>query len=174
MPMDKRQAKLLLAELVAYWPRTDLPSKTLELYRDHLLEFDPEPAAKAITALGSTSTFFPTVAELRQAVTAEADPNPLPDADQAWAEVVWNAKDGIYGKSIWSHPAIADTVYAMGGIRQLAISENLMADRAHFLRLYETCKTRAERAKQLPGDEHVTKLLTTLGEVLSIEGRDQR
>lgn len=172
--MDKQQAKLLLAELVAYWPRIELPTKTLELYRDHLLEFDPEPAARGITALASTSTFFPTVAELRQAIVAEADPNPIPDADHAWAEVAHARKDGIYGRPVWSHPAIADTVKAMGGIRELAVSTNLMADRAHFLRLYETCKARAERAKQLPGDEHVaTKLLTTLGEMYSIEGRDQ-
>lgn len=168
--MNKLQAKLLLAELVAYWPRTDLPTKTLGLYRDHLMEFDLEPAARAIAALGSTSTFFPFVAELRAAIVREADPDPLPDADQAWAEVVWNAKDGIYGTPVWSHPALRDVVQAMGGIRELAASENLMADRAHFLRLYETCKARAERAKQLPAPEHTARLLEALKERPAIEG----
>jgi hypothetical protein len=173
MPMTKLQAKLLLAELAAYWPRTDLPPKTAELYRDHLLDFDPEPAARAILTLVSTATWFPTVAELRQAIVAEADPNPIPDPDQAWREVETAKKNGIYGRPVWSHPAIADTVAAMGGIRELAVSTNQMADRAHFLRLYETCKGRAERAKQLPTDTHVAELLATLGETLSIEGRSR-
>jgi hypothetical protein len=172
MTMTPAQAKALLGILLAYWPKADLPGQTLALYRDHLLEFDLEPAARAVAALGSTSRFFPAVAELRQAIVAEADPDPLPDPDQAWAEVVANARDGIYGTPIYSHPAVADTVRAMGGIRSLAVSENLMADRAHFLRLYETCKARADRAKQLPGAEYTAKMLGALGGRRAIEGGD--
>jgi hypothetical protein len=174
MPMTPEQAKALLGVLAAYWPKADLPRETLLLYRDHLLDFELEPAARAVSHLGATSRFFPTVAEVRQAITAAADPDPLPDPDQAWAEVVANARDGIYGTPIWSHPAVYDTVKAMGGIRELAISENLMADRAHFLRLYETCKARADRAKQLPSQDHVDRLLDALGgqEPRAIEGRD--
>lgn len=170
MPMTPVQAKALLGVLLSYWPKADLPPQTLKLYRDHLLEFDLEPAAHAVTNLGATSTFLPTVAELRRAIVRELDPDPIPDVDQAWAEVVANARDGIYGTPIYSHPAVADTVGAMGGIRELAVSENLMAERAHFMRLYETCKARAERAKQLPAPEHADRILGAFSDRPAIEG----
>jgi len=163
MPMTPDQAKALLGVLTSYWPKADLPRETLVLYRDHLLDFDLEPAAQAVATLGATSRFWPTVAELRQAIIAAADPDPLPDPDQAWREVAIAARDGIYGRPVWSHRAVAETVQAMGGIRELAVSENQMADRAHFLRLYETCKARADRLKQLPSDRHVAELLAALG-----------
>lgn len=174
MPMTPDQAKALLGVLVSYWPKTDLPPQTLALYRLHLLDFEFAQGVQAVTALASTSRFFPTVAELREALVGEADPTPLPDPDQAWGEVAAAARNGIYGRPTYSHPAVHDTVKAMGGIRQLALSDNLMAERAHFLRLYDTCKRRAERAKMLPGGE-VGKMLEALAERLAMpDGHPRR
>jgi hypothetical protein len=166
MPMTPDQAKALLGVLISYWPKADLPLQTLQLYQLHLLDFGFEQGTRAVTALACTSRFFPTVAELREALVEAGDPDPLPDTDQAWAEVARAARNGIYGRTVFSHPAVHDTVKAMGGIRELALSDNLMAERAHFLRLYDTCKRRAERAKVLPGGE-VGKALEALAERLA-------
>jgi len=164
--MTPDQATALLGVLLSYWPKADPPPETLALYRVHLLDFPFPRGIQAITALACMSRFWPTVAELREALVEAGNPDPLPDADQAWAEVAAAVRNGIYGRPVFSHPAVHDTVKAMGGIRELALSGNLMADRAHFLRLYDTCKRRAERAKVLPGGE-VGKALEALAERLA-------
>jgi hypothetical protein len=165
--MTPDQAKALVGVLISYWPKADVPLQTLQLYRLHLLDFGFAQGIQAVTALACTSRFFPTVAELREALVEAGDPDPLPDADQAWAEVAAAARNGLYGRPWFSHPAVHQTVKAMGGVHELALSDNLMADRAHFLRLYDICKRRAERAKVLPGGE-VGKALEALAERLAL------
>ncbi len=85
----------------------------------------------------STNRWFPTIAELREAALSVREGG-IPTAVEAWAEVMKAFEFvGYYGIPQWSHPAITKTVDAMGW-QNLCLSENAMADRAHFMRLYET------------------------------------
>lgn len=79
-----------------------------------------------------------------------------PDLDQAVDEIVRRVAKRGYSKGAprsetWSHPAIADTVRAVGW-RELCYGENAGVLRAHIMRLYESARARhvadARRAPQ--------------------------
>jgi hypothetical protein len=145
--MTKSQATRLVAGLMApYRTAATITGETFDAYVEDILDLDYEPAALAIKQLRQTATFLPSIAEVRQAA-AEITAGHLPDGDQAWAEVVHQIRTvGHTGRPAWSHPAIAETVRAMGWL-ELCASTNQVADRAHFLRLYANARTRHDQTR---------------------------
>ena len=86
----------------------------------------------------SNSTWFPLIAELRNAAfDLQESVQPLPDAYAAWAEVR-NLIPRIthLGTPTFSHPLIQETVDLFGW-RYLCLSEDMVPDRAHFIKAYE-------------------------------------
>jgi len=127
---------------------------------------DPEPIAKswammmrdipveilkaAIVKVCRESEFFPSVAML-VAAAHELDPrNPkLPTAAEAWAEVTQQVCDaGIYRAPTFSCDTVQKAVRAIGW-RQLCVSENPEADRAHFMRIYESMRSKHRESQEL-------------------------
>ncbi len=95
---------------------------------------------------------------LRRAVEldARAAGRQLPDVDQAWAEIQseisrvgWTVVLDAKRRPLFSHPSIQAAVDAMGW-STLCESENPMADRAHFLKLYGVATERATRDAVMP------------------------
>ncbi|KYZ77448.1 hypothetical protein AXX12_04880 [Anaerosporomusa subterranea] len=83
-----------------------------------------------------TSKFFPTVAELTEAVESlQPKPKGPPPVEEAWDEVC--RKLNPYQAPIWTHDAIRLTVQRLGGIRALCECGNIGSSRAHFFKLYE-------------------------------------
>jgi hypothetical protein len=125
----------VLAFLGALYPKFELTQPTIKAYLTILRDIPLELLEKAALDLGSRATFFPSAAELRQAAFDLQDgANGVPSAGEAWGQVcaVWR------GRNKEELPAIIHrAVEAMGGWRQLGLSENQMADRAHFLKVYE-------------------------------------
>jgi hypothetical protein len=77
---------------------------------------------------------FPTIAGLRR--LALAGQHPLPG--DAWGEVARRMQEvGRYRMPVFSHSLILQAVEQIGGWNALCESDNLVADRAHFLRIYE-------------------------------------
>lgn len=77
---------------------------------------------------------FPTIAQLRQLALAGNYPSP----GDAWGEVMRQMREvGHYREPAFSHAMIGLAVEHLGGWQALCESDNLVADRAHLLRLYE-------------------------------------
>ena len=121
-----------------------------------LADLDPVVAKAAVIKVCRESDYFPSVARI-VAAAEELDPRneKLPTAAEAWEEVekqIWSA--GIYKPPVFSSELVRRAARAIGWL-QLCSSENPAADRAHFLRLYESMKNKRKEAKEI---EQVMKI----------------
>lgn len=123
---------------------------TARLWHQLLGDLPYKVAEMALVHVLATAKYWPTVAEIREAAARLTGPQLL-TAGEAWAEVCEQMRRvGSYGTPEWSHPIIGRAVEAMGGWRHLCMSEEPMADRAHFLRIYDTLAARERETAVLP------------------------
>jgi len=116
-----------------------LPRVWHRLLRD--IPFDLLDAAAAHYATTSGSAFPPSIAELRDMAFRVANPNRM-SAEEAWGEVQKAIRRiGFYRAPEFDDPAIGRAVQIIGW-RALCLSENEMADRAHFFRIYQAVAER--------------------------------
>ena len=125
---------------------------TAKLWTGFLEDVSAETAVLALQRLIATCKFPPTIAEMRESLSLVKD-EPVPDSGEAWGEV--NAAIREYGfyRPEEAFASMREPVRMAAqrmGWRELCMSENDMADRAHFLRIYENIKTRMETDRQLP------------------------
>lgn len=107
----------------------------------------------AVKRFLATSKFAPTIAALRACIQEATNPTAEVTADDAWGEV----KDAIKGYGSYNEiaaleamsPMVRKIVKAMG-YRSLCLSENQMADRAHFLKMFDQYKARDKKNYLLP------------------------
>ena len=149
--MTSKQALQIIGVLTAAYPRTDIQEETVEIFSRFLLDLPYEVGQMAALKLIGESKWFPSVAELRQGAIEVASTNQLPSAAEAWGEVKNQMRfTGYYGTPSFSHSLITKTVEAFGW-QGLCVSENIIADRAHFLKIYESYRTRELReAVEIP------------------------
>lgn len=148
--MTRKELLSMMGLVATYWPHWRLPSDTAELgvtvnAWDRLLgDVAAEAAVAAVEAYAVTGAeFAPGPGVIRRRALELASPSTVPDGDAAWAEVLEQiARVGYIGKPTFSHPAIEETVRAFGWL-PLCQSETVMADRAHFLRMYANAAERA-------------------------------
>ena len=121
-----------------------------------LADLDPVVAKAAVIKVCRESDYFPSVARI-VAAAEELDPRneKLPTAAEAWEEVEQQiCSAGIYKPPVFSCDLVRRAARAIGWL-QLCSSENPAADRAHFLRLYESMKNKRKEAKEI---EQVMKI----------------
>ena len=121
-----------------------------------LADLDPLVAKVAVLKVCRESEFFPSVAQI-VAAAAELDPRneKLPTAAEAWEEVEQQiCSVGTYKPPVFSSDLVRRAARAIGWL-QLCSSENPAADRAHFLRLYESMKNKRKEAREI---EQVMKI----------------
>ncbi len=70
MRMSMTEAEACLTALNAYYHRTDLPKITEKVWVQTFLDFEYEDAWETVLAWGKNQKWFPSVAELREAITA--------------------------------------------------------------------------------------------------------
>lgn len=138
--MTKRETKCLLGLALANWPSMQDKSFDVEttaaLWHKVLGHLPFGDAEAGLAKVLLTAKFFPTVAEVFEAVQSlRPDTSGVPPVEAAWDEVCRNLNP--YAMPEWSHEAIRITVRRLGGIRALCESENHVADRAHFFKLYD-------------------------------------
>lgn len=156
--MNRRDTLVALAAMSALWPSYRLPDddRVLEVAigaaQRQWADLHPDAVQAAIAVLAAEGReFAPPVGLVgRRAaeLVAEARGQRLPDADEAWAEVRtqvqrrgrWAAfsEDPL----VWSHPLVGQAVERFGW-ESLCGSTNEVADRAHFLRMYDQARERA-------------------------------
>lgn len=146
--MTPTEAKSIVGMIAARYPTPALPLETLKLWAKLVVDLDYASAEAAAMGWFRSNTERLDPAELRRLVAgtqAEAAESPYLAADEAWAHVVASiTRVGRNRPFPDTHPLVAELVRAMGW-GELCDSQNQMADRAHFLRLYEARLERARR-----------------------------
>lgn len=148
--MDDVEVGRLLATTSVLWPNFHLPTtaevldQTIDAWRAMLHDIAPDAASAALRSLSAEGKEFPpTVGQVRKRAielvgltTATA----LPTKGEAWEEsrrliarLGWMRQPS---EDDCSHPAIYAAINAMGW-QSLCESTNEVADRAHFMAIYE-------------------------------------
>ena len=121
-----------------------------------LADLDPVVAKAAVIKVCRESDYFPSVARI-VAAAEELDPRneKLPTAAEAWEEVEkLIIQFGPYRAPQYSCDTVRRAVRAIGWL-QLCCSETPAADRAHFLKLYESMRSKHKEQKEI---EQVMKI----------------
>jgi hypothetical protein len=172
--MTGREIVDLFALISTYWPNFHMPkdAQAATAFRAAWLrllgDLDNAAVVAAVDSLAAEARdFAPPPGVIRhRAVQLQAGPG-APGVDEAWAEVQneiaragWTVALDSDRKPLFSHPSISAAVEAMGW-QTLCESENPMADRAHFMKLYGTATERATRDAVMPAS--VRELLDGAG-----------
>ena len=174
--MTSAEAGVLLATLKAAFPRQPMGKATARVYLRFLGDLDYEPARVAVADLIGGLRFFPSIAELRQAVWRRSEGAIEPE--EAWAlvqsalrrtEIAEVLPGGHYRYADPDlPPAVMDAARVIGWQR-LCVTDNLVADRAHFMRIFEVVARRryegwsAGHAPWLPPGEETPRIAEGAG-----------
>ena len=128
------------------YPNYCLSSSAVEVYVKLLVDIPGDLLEHAALEHISRSTFFPTIAELRTAAFDIIDTvNIIPTDYEAWAVVQAEIRRvGYAGQPDFIHILVAKAVEMLGW-RYLCLSENPVADRAHFVQAYQGLRENARR-----------------------------
>ena len=143
--MTRKEIFALVALASSSYPSMQCkdPKPIVDAWSLMLIDLDPFLAQAAIIKVCRSSPFFPGVSQI---VTAAEELNTkgekLPVAAEAWEEVSGLIRSvGPYRAPTYSCDTVNRAVQSIGW-RPLCMSENPEADRAHFLRLYESLRSR--------------------------------
>lgn len=145
--MTKTDAQEITGMLSAYYTNWHPSDQTLDLYETLLLPLDAALAKDAVMHLMRTSEaeFVPkvaTIARLAAGLGMAAAGTPMLSAEEAWGLVEEAMRrDGYYRTPQIKHSVILRAIEAMDW-RKLCSSENPVADRAHFFRIFEAYQER--------------------------------
>ena len=113
-----------------------------------------EALTAAVKMYISEGRFVPTIADINSKLAGlkKIGRNEL-EADEAWGEVV--AAMRYYGSynetgALESMSELTRKVIKSMGFRSLCLSENIVADRAHFLKMYQIAQERKKQDDILP------------------------
>jgi hypothetical protein len=178
--MTRQEICTLLALASSSYPSMQArdPKPIVEAWAMMLADLDVVVARAAIVKVCRQSQFFPTEAQI-VAAAKQLDPREekLPTAAEAWEEVGrLIIRFGPYRAPVYSCDQVRRAAQAMGWL-QLCTGDNPEADRAHFLRIYESMRNKTkderenEKALELSGMNAAVKALAAS---MTIEGRGSR
>lgn len=149
--MNSKEYAEIMMLVRRYWQNFKPVPGTFETW-ERLLRDLPAPAlAAAIDELAVSHPEFPPGPGLMRRRALELPGGGPPSADEALSEVYRQVSlVGYLGVPRWSHPAVEAAILALGGWQTLCRSEDMMADRAHFLKIYGAVEHRFRRAASLP------------------------
>jgi hypothetical protein len=139
--MTPKETIKVISVLTAAYPNFAISSETIELYSKFLSDMPYELGQAVVLKLISENKWFPSISEIREAVI-KIMPNEIPSTEEAWLEVVNQIRsEGSYGSPTFTSNLIYKAVQAIGW-RELCLSDNPVADRAHFFKIYESYRSR--------------------------------
>ena len=147
--MTLNEISKLQAVIMVTWPnhRVDNPEAAINAWEMVLGEVPYPIVSQALTQyIREGHDFAPNAGQLYQIVLDMTDA--LPDAGDAWTLVQLRIRQTYPGHEApeWDAPfPVRQATRAMGGVHVLRMSENPMADRAHFIKIYNQYRTRAAR-----------------------------
>lgn len=144
---------IALAVKAAYPNSNVLPDKyAMKTWYRALGDLDFHVAENAVWEHISTSPFPPSIAEVREKYAARLLPA-VPDWGTAWEEVQRAIRRfGIYreDEAVASMGRMTAAAVRRMGFGNLCMSDNAVADRAHFQRIYEGMAKEEKRQAQIP------------------------
>lgn len=148
----------LVGVMAATFPSAKVTDATVESYVHLLKDLPLEVVTVAVEQCVTDSEFFPTVAKVRNVAISLTVPQ-RSDPMEAWGIVLKEIeRTGFYRLPVFSDPLIAKAVDCLGW-KYLCSSENIVADRAHFAKVYEQFVQREiQDARLLPAARHLREL----------------
>lgn len=142
--MNRGEAVRVVATLSAAYPSWNAGKETVGVYVELLKDLEYEQVLEAVSDLICTEEWCPSVATVRRRVAAKKGVL-APPAVEAWDEVIDKVRQvGLRGGGAeWSHPAIKQTVRAIGW-NQICQSTNVDTLRAHFLKMYQDLRSSSD------------------------------
>lgn len=138
----------LIGVMSAAYPNTQVSTDTFKVYVAMLKDIPLEVLTVAVQQCMAESEFLPTVAKIREkalTLTVPVAPEPL----EAWGTVQKEIqRTGFYHSPMFSDSIIAKAVDCIGW-QTLCSSENAVADRAHFSKVYEGLLRQAENDRRM-------------------------
>lgn len=173
--MTREETIKLLTVLKTSYPRfyTNLSKidaeNIINLWSVMFAEDEAKAVEIALYKLIATSPYPPSIADLRKTIAEITTPVNL-DSSEAWGEVMKAIR--IYGyineegalKSM--SPLTAEIVRRMGW-QTICQSENVVADRAHFLKIYELSKSQTVEKNCIPNN--INRKILELSENLNMQ-----
>ncbi len=173
-----------------YHPILEGEINAVDVLLDLLWDMDVEMLQTAVKACCTEAgrAFAPSAGEIRGAASnLIARAAGLPTAAEAWGAVMDSFRRTSFNKpELLDHPLLIEAIRCMGGLELIGMSENNMADRAHFLKIFEQLRERVIRETlELPAiteyienkrliDGQVKALAARMGrQVVLIEGRSR-
>lgn len=138
----------LLGFLAAAYPNSQMADESVKVYRTMLRDIPIDVIQVAVQQSIAENEFLPTVATLRH-MCLRLTARPEITGFEAW-EVVRAAMGsvGSYRSPQFDNQLIARAVGCIGW-SQLCRSENEIADRAHFVKIFEQLKERRQQDMKL-------------------------
>jgi hypothetical protein len=148
----------MIGAMAATFPSIQIGAATVKAYTHLLKDVPLDVLAVAIEQCATESEFFPTVAKIRDkaiSLTAPVRKDPM----DAWGEVLAAISSvGFYNSPAFKDPLITKAVECLGW-KYLCSSENMVADRAHFAKLYQQFVEReAQDRRLLPAARHMREI----------------
>ena len=125
---------------------------SIKFWEEFLSDVTLDVAIPALKRYIATNKWVPTVADIREAI-AEISYPPLPDASEAWFEVTQAIGRYGYNNHEEAYKSMSElTLIAVKrmGWRKLCMSENDIADRSNFNKIYESLTKRIETERLIP------------------------
>lgn len=147
----------VLAMLAVTYPRYQIGKDTARVYYQLLKDIPADEMKAAASICATTKTFFPSVHELRFAVAdLRKRLSDIPDAYEAWEDILkagngrtaWieETEEGAvihHGEYQFKHPIVKVVAQRLGWPDGFPLDDNIMADRAHYLKAYESAMNKA-------------------------------
>lgn len=152
----KAQISEMLGALATMFPTALIGAENYSAYAKMLCDIPVSILMTAMDQCGAELKFFPSIAEIREKARILCQSKDVLSAGEAWGVVVQRMKRyGPYERyppklrPPIEHPFIAETVEAIGGWSSLFESTNIVADRAHFMKIYDQLVARREADERL-------------------------
>jgi hypothetical protein len=138
--MTTLEAMEIVAMLTAAYPSWKPTEASLRLYAKLLEPLDADFSKPAVMELlYSPREFAPPIGVLADAIAVRnlKQAGQYLSPEEAWAEVMDRIRDvGVYLTPTFSSPALTRAVQALGW-RGICTNENVEANRAHFMRIFD-------------------------------------
>lgn len=151
--MNNGEFAIFAMALKTYYPReTLLPNKqAMELWFQELQDLPYDVASLALRKWVSTQKWSPSIADLRETAVEIVGGEAM-----TWGESWHKLQEAIRRFGIWNEREALESLDPLTrkcaeyiGYRQLCISENVMADRAHYQKIFETVSKREQIDRRL-------------------------
>lgn len=141
--------RFILKQLAAGFSNGQMSDETVAVYARLLQDIPPADLQTVVDQCLAECKFLPTIAEIRERYIALTKSLGALSAAEAWGLVTGQIRAiGSWGAPEFDDPLTARVVEMMGW-RELCQSENQMADRAQFMRMYQEIRDRHDRIDNL-------------------------